>query len=57
MNNDGVVIQPLQFGGRLGKLILLGDVEVWYGKLLCTKCHTGAKQQAESQYDTERTMI
>ena len=32
-------------------------MEAWYGKLLCAKCHTGAKSQAESRYDTERTRI
>ena len=39
--------------------MLLGEAEVhvWYGKLWCAKCHTGAKPQGESRYDTEHTLI
>ena len=31
-------------------------MEVLYSKLPCAKCHTGAKPQAESQYDIERVI-
>ena len=33
-------------------LVIRWSAEVWYGKLTCAKCHTGAKPQAESWYDT-----
>ena len=36
---------------------LLGEVKVWYGKFSCAKCHTGAKLQAESWYDTKCTRV
>ena len=55
-SNNSVFFSPNTFLDG-GVILLLGEAEVWYGKLSCVKCHTGVKPQAESVYDTERTII